>query len=902
MKVLVLLGAAALFLAAEPPQGSIRLQVTDPSGAAAESTGTLTTPSGAIDRTFRTTSQGEATLENLPYGEYKIEIAKRGFATQTITVDLNAPTVTRTVTLALGAQGFNVDVVAATPLPGSDLNLRDIAAPVQVATQLDLEHSNALDLSDFLNRRLNGVHINEIQGNPFQPDVNYRGYSASPLLGTPQGVSVYADGVRLNQPFADVVSWDLIPKLAISEIVLMPGSNPLFGLNTLGGALSITTKDGRTNPGLSLQLSGGSFGRKNAEIEYGRFHSNGLHYYLASNLYFEDGWRESSPSNVRQFFGKIGWQRAKTSVTLSLAYANNSLTGNGLQELRFLRRNYSSVYTKPDINDNRSPFVNLTARRTLTDKLTFTGNAYYRYIQTSAFNGDLNEASLDQAVYQPSAADSRALTAAGYTGFPTSGATAANTPFPFWRCIAQALQRDEPGEKCNALLNRAYTDTHNYGFSGQVTYNGPVRGRTHQLTAGAAYDRSHVNFEQSTQLGYLNPDLSVTGINAYADGVTGGNVDNEPFDTRVNLSGRIWTASVYATDTLSITKALTLTLSGRFNQTRIDNRDRIRPGAVEGSLDGRHTFNRFNPAIGIIYSPRRSWSTYLSYGEGSRAPTSVELGCADPNRPCKLPNAMAGDPPLNQVVARTWEAGVRGNSEARLHWSAGWFRADNSNDILFVASEQTGFGYFKNFGRTRRQGAEVDLNARIWRINIGGGYTYLDATYRSAETVAGSANSASDAPAKGLDGFIHIRPGNTIPMIPHHMLKAFADYQITSKLTADLGLTAFSSTFARGNEDNLHQSDGTYYLGPGTTPGYAVMNLGARYEIHRRVQLFAQINNVLDRQYFTAAQLGPSGFTAQGAYIARPFPAVNGNYPVEHTTFYAPGAPRALRAGLRLHF
>ena len=85
-------------------------------------------------------------------------------------------------------------------------------APVQTATDRDIEHSGALDLSDFLNRRLNGVHVNEMQGNPFQPDVNYRGYTASPLLGTPQGLSVYMDGVRLNQPFGDVVSWDLIPR------------------------------------------------------------------------------------------------------------------------------------------------------------------------------------------------------------------------------------------------------------------------------------------------------------------------------------------------------------------------------------------------------------------------------------------------------------------------------------------------------------------------------------------------------------------------------------------------------------------------------------------------------------------------------------------------------------------
>ena len=141
---------------------------------------------------------------------------------------------------------------------------------MQTATEAQIAESGALDLSDFLNRRLNGVYVNEVQGNPFQPDLNYRGYTASPLLGTPQGLSVYMDGVRLNQPFGDVVSWDLIPRVAIAEMTLVPGSNPLYGLNTLGGAVSIQTKDGLDNiAARQLELSGGSFGRGSVEFEHG---------------------------------------------------------------------------------------------------------------------------------------------------------------------------------------------------------------------------------------------------------------------------------------------------------------------------------------------------------------------------------------------------------------------------------------------------------------------------------------------------------------------------------------------------------------------------------------------------------------------------------------------------------
>ena len=162
-----------------------------------------------------------------------------------------------------------IDVISTTPLKGSDVSKNKVPAPVQTATDKDIAKTNAVNITDFMNRGLGSVFVNETQGNPFQPDVNYRGYTASPLLGTPQGLSVYMDGVRLNQPFGDVVSWDLIPKSAISSLTLVQGSNPLFGRNTLGGALSLQTKDGKHNAGTSVQGLGGSYGRYAFEFEHG---------------------------------------------------------------------------------------------------------------------------------------------------------------------------------------------------------------------------------------------------------------------------------------------------------------------------------------------------------------------------------------------------------------------------------------------------------------------------------------------------------------------------------------------------------------------------------------------------------------------------------------------------------
>ncbi|HEY7289072.1 MAG TPA: TonB-dependent receptor [Vicinamibacterales bacterium] len=798
---------------------------------------------------------------------------------------------------------FKVEVIEATPLPGLDLKLEQIPAPVQTATAADVELSGAVDLSDFLNRRFNGVFVNETQNNPFQPDLNYRGYTASPLLGTPQGLSVYMDGVRMNQPFGDVVSWDLIPRMAIGSTTLMPGSNPLFGLNTLGGALSVQTKDGRSNPGTTVRAIYGSDTRRSAEFEHGGSRANGLNWYVAGNLFAEDGWRDDSPSNVGQLFGKLGWHQTAGDTSLSVGYADNSLTGNGLQDQQFLVHDYASVYTKPDQTDNRATFLNLMTHHEWSRTFGISGNVYYRHIHTDTLNGDINDDSLDQSLYQPNAAEQRALAAAGYTGFPTSGENASNTPFPYWRCIANVLLQDEPGEKCNGLLNRSTTTQHNFGISGQATWRDWLRAGN-ALTVGAGYDGGRSSFDQSSQLGYLNPDRSVTGVDAFADGVTGGTVDGVPYDNRVNLDGHVDTGSVFASDVLAIHETWNVTLSARFNRVGITNIDRLNPGGGPGSLDGDYVFSRLNPAAGVTFSPTRDLNLYAGYSEGSRAPTSIELGCADPSQPCKLPNALAGDPPLDQVVTRTFEAGVRG-TRGGLAWNAGFFHADNFRDILFVASNQTGFGYFKNFGKTRRQGIELGADAHRGRVRGGVGYTWLDATFQSEETVDGTGNSTNDSAlsgGKGLEGTLDIEPGDRIPLVPRHMFKAFADVQVLPKLAVDVNLIAASGVYARGNENNAHEPDGTYYLGPGTTPAYGIVNVGARYDLYKWVQLIAQINNLFDAQYYTGAQLQGTGFTSTGNFIARPLPAIDGDFPVRQSTFYAPGAPATFWIGTRFKF
>ena len=800
-----------------------------------------------------------------------------------------------------------VEIVGVSPVPGAGVARDLIPANVQTARAADIERSQAADLTSFMNRRLGSVYLNEMQGNPLQPDVNFRGYTASPLLGSQQGLSLYLDGVRLNQPFGDVVSWDLIPKVAIAAVTLNPGSNPLFGLNTLGGALNVQTQDGLRHAGSSLELQAGSFGRRTAAFEHGGHDAEGTHWYVAGNSFHERGWRVDSPSDAQQLFAKLGDRSGDTDLALTASLADTDLNGNGLQEARILARDRASVYTRPDNTKNRAALLSLALSQSLSEQWKLAGNAYVRSVRTRTYNGDLNEGSLDQSLYQPNAAERAALTAAGYSGFPTAGESAANTPFPKWRCIAQTLLNDEPGEKCNGVINQTRTTQHAAGFSAQFSYDGPLFGLPSQSLVGAAADASSSHFTQGSELGYLNPDRSITGVGAFGDGVHGGNVDGAPYDTRVDLSGRTRTVSAFASTMLTLKPGTHLTASGRYNRTTVRNRDAITPGGGAGSLDGDQRFSRLNPALGLTFTPAAGVNGWVGVSQGSRNPSAVELGCADPANPCKLPNAFAGDPPLKQVVTTTLEAGLRSAAGSALAWNVGVFRADNRDDLLFVADDAAGFGYFKNFGKTRRQGVELGLSGQPAKgITAGANLTLLDATYRTAELVNGGSNSSNDAAQAGLpgvDGNVQIRPGDRIPLVPRRMLKLYADLDLGEAWSLGADALAMSGATARGNENGQHRPDGVYYLGPGRSAGYAVVNLNTAWTPTKALKLFAQVSNLFNAAYATAAQLGPTGFTDAGSFQSRPFPAnANGDRPLRHGTFFAPGAPRSVNVGVKYSF
>jgi iron complex outermembrane receptor protein len=281
-----------------------------------------------------------------------------------------------------------VQVVDTLPLSGIGVPLNQVPANVQSVTNDELSRQPGANLSDFLNLNLGSVNINDTQGNPFQPDVNFRGFGASPILGTPQGLSVYVDGVRVNEAFGDTVNWDLIPKSAISSMTLLPGSNPVFGLNTLGGALTINTKNGFQDPGTELRVSGGSFGRQLYEFESGG-HGERADYFVTANLFDDKGWGQHNPSRVNQLFAETGYRGDSTQLQASFTYADTKLSANQALPASFFN-DPAQAYTFPDVTANRLAFFNLKGSHAPSDNFQIAANAYYRSVTTSVFNSNIS--------------------------------------------------------------------------------------------------------------------------------------------------------------------------------------------------------------------------------------------------------------------------------------------------------------------------------------------------------------------------------------------------------------------------------------------------------------------------------------------------------------------------------
>jgi outer membrane receptor protein involved in Fe transport len=710
-----------------------------------------------------------------------------------------------------------VEIIGTTPLPGLGTPLRDVPANVQVFTSKDLSRQRQNNLSEFLEQNPTSVTVNAAQGNPYQADISFRGFTASPLVGVPQGLSVFQDGVRINEPFGDVVNWDLLPQSAIAGLQLIPGSNPLFGLNTLGGALAIYTKSGSQYPGTSVELSGGSFGRATLEVEHGGT-SGPWDWFATANLSHDHGWAQHNPSRVAQFFGKVGYQTETDDLDVSLTAADNHLEGTQTLPLSFLD-DIRQAYTYPDINQNRLAMLAVKGSHFLSKDVLLGGNLYLRQYRNRNLSSNVND---DFGAIDPD------------TGLP---------------------------DTVQALNDQSTIDQTGYGFGAQLTLTPPVFDRRNQFVLGASGDFGKARYTLDSQPASFNSDRGTVPIGDFE------------LETQASTNNR--TLSLYALDTFALTPQLSLTASGRYNDAQVSIRDE---SGLNADLNGDHAFRRFNPSLGLSYTTSPALTAYASYNEGMRAPTAMELTCADPQAPCKLPNAFLADPPLSKVVAKTVEVGARGKRED-VEWSAAIYRTDLYDDIQFISSGGAiNAGYFRNVGQTRRQGLELTTQTRFGPWQLIARYSFIDATFRTGFVEHSPANSSADAA-----GDIVVSGGDRIPSVPRQTLRLRADVDASDTLSFGANLLAASSSHSRGDENNQDVH--------GTVPGYAVLNLDGRWHIGKHSEIFGRINNVFDRRYANFGILGENVFPNP----SRAFDPAN----AVAEPFLGLGTPRGAWIGLR---
>ena len=716
-------------------------------------------------------------------------------------------------------------MIGTTPLPGLGTALRDVPANVQTFNRRDFDRQRPFDLTDFLERNANSVAIGSAQGNAYQQDIIFRGFTASPLLGAAQGLSVFQDGARINEPFGDVVNWDLLAPSAISSIQLIPGSNPAFGLNTLGGALAIYTRSGAQYPGGAAQLSGGSFGRKAAEFEYGG-QQDRIDYFATANFSDEKGWAEHNPSRIKQFFGKLGYQDDITDLDVSVTLADNTLQGTQTIPEAWLDTP-KQAYTFPDTNENRLAFVTAKGSRFLSESALLGGNAYYRHYRNNNVSSNVNN---DYGSVDPD------------TGLPQTN---------------------------EATNDQSVIDQTSWGVGLQLTLTDDLGGRKNQFVLGASGDFGNTGFTQRSQTASFTADRDTIATGPFVP------------ETDVGSTNRYLGA--YFADTLALADQWTLSVAGRYNYARIIITDR---SGEDPGLDGAYTFVRFNPAVGINFNPSPTLTAYATFNQGNRAPTPIELTCSNAAAPCKLPNVFLADPPLQQVVAKTFEAGARGRTGSTMQWAGAIYRTNLENDIQFIASGggAANVGYFQNVGPTRRQGVELMGSTQWGDVLLTLRYSYIDATFRSSFVAASPNNSTADA-----NGAITVNPGDRIPGIPANSAKLRADWDVNARWSLGATVVYASSQYAHGDENNQDSH--------GQVPGYTVTGLDTQFQITRDLQLFANISNLFNRQYQNFGLLGANAFTGPD----RTFGPALGIDPVAEQ-FRGIGAPRGFWIGLRYTF
>lgn len=728
----------------------------------------------------------------------------------------------------------NVRVVGMSPMGvGSLTELSPFK--VHIFSAEDIDKDKAYSVAEFLNQHGGGISVNDAQNNPLQPDIRFRGYAASPLLGSSQGLVVYYNGVRVNELFGDTVNWDLLPASSVQEMALIAGVNPIFGQNALGGAIVIKSKTGFSSPQGAIELSGGSFGQRSISVSQG-VHGENWGGFLSLDKYEEDGWRDYSPTEARNLYASLSRHDDSSELDVFFNFSDTYLKGNGAIPVGLLETDREAVFTHPDLTENQMSMTNIVYSRWLSDEVKLSVNGFYRQVDTRSFNGD---------------------------GTEFEECDAPNDDF-LCEDDSDELARDQfdnaVSGKFDAINNISRRQQRSWGASAQIYWNLDAGSVNHHITLGADYLAGITDFDSQVEFASLTDVRSTTRSGLYdAEGFT-------------SLRASTDMAALYFSDTVELSDRLSLTAIMRYNVVEVGAKDL---SGERPELTAKHSYKSLNGGLGARWVLTDALSVYAGVYQSSRAPTPVELACSHPDAPCVLPNTFLADPPLKDVVARSVEWGLRGelaNHSAVLAWDVALFTTINQDDIHFqtVGGVSSNEGFFTNIGDTRHQGIEASgsLTTGKWLLDLS--YTYLDAYYET------SFISFSPNHPNSVDGALAVEKGSKIPSIPEHSAKLSLGYQWTEKVNSNIAVNTSTGVYLRGDEANQDKK----------TASYTVVNANIEYKPTKNIALNIQAKNIFDEEYERFGLYGEPDEVLEDLENESP-------------RFLSPAAPRSLALGIK---
>lgn len=703
----------------------------------------------------------------------------------------------------------------------------------------DVTQSGTETVADLLSENVPNAILSDTEANPFQEDLYFRGYDASPVLGTAVGLAVYQGETRVNERFGDTVLWDLIPSFAVARIDVVTGSNPVFGLNALGGAVVLDMKDGFGAPGgARIDVSSGSFGRTRATVEFAS-DDDGQSVYAGLNAVHDGGWRRHSQSDLVQAYGAYGVRSGATGAGVDLTLATDFLNENAAVPVQDDPR---AAFSIPDTAQDSVVFLTGHVENAMNDALTARVEAHFRWTDIRTVNGE-------------------AFPFASCTTDSSLLCTDDDPDDPLVDTSGTTIPASSGADGTDGITDTATAAT---GAVAELDWNGRILGLADRASFGVEGDYAHTAFRSTTVLATVTVDDG--GVTGHSLGILLGTPQ-----FNVGLAADNADESLFLENTLTLGKQLSLLASIRANF------DTIRLTDLEGSsLTGTHGYSSVNPALTATWAFSDSTSAYLSAGQSNRIPTAAELSCANPASPCLFPLSFISDPGLKQVFARSVEGGARGT--ARLgglgidwHWDAFWSR--NENDILFVSAGPTiGSGFFTNVGAIERVGSEASLKVSYGAFDASANAGFVEATFRSAFAEQSTFNPGAEG-----NGLIFVKPGDRLPNVPRFIGEIAAGYQMTPDLHVQVSANLQSARFLRGDEANLESP----------LPGFVVFGLEAAYRIDDRLSAQLAAENVFDKHYATFGLFGD--------------PTANGSLPqFTNPRFIVPAQPFGIWAGLSL--